>query len=61
MTSNSEIFTTTTFGTGSSLTAEEMTNKTRTTQESFLSQSANTNLGSGAPTVPTNQRIAKDK
>lgn len=61
MTSNSQIFTTSVFGTSSALTAEEMTTKTRTTQESFLSQSTNTNLRSGAPTVPSNQRVAKDK
>jgi hypothetical protein len=61
MIANSEIFTSTVFGTSSGMTAKEMSDKNRTTQESFLAQNSASSLRTQMPRVPSNQRIAKDK
>lgn len=59
--SNSKIFTTTLFGTGSNETATSISNTILTTQQKYLGSSGFSNLGTILPRVPSNQRIAKDK
>lgn len=61
MTSNSAIFTTTVFGNSSAMTAKELAENNRQTQEKFLLQRSSSNLGTKMPAVPTNQGIAKEK
>lgn len=57
--SNSKIFTSTVFGTGTSASAADLTAKDRTTQETYLSSSIVSNLSTRVPKVPSNQRVAK--
>jgi len=61
MTSNSSIFTNTLFGNSSGATAAELTAKDRTVQEAYLATSSASSMKTIIPTVPSNQRIAKDK
>lgn len=57
--SNSKIFTDTVYGTTTNATATELTNKERTTQETYLSSSSYSNMSTQVPRVPSNQRVAK--
>jgi hypothetical protein len=57
--SNSKIFTDTVFGVSSDQLAADLTEKDRTTQESYLSSSSYSNMGTELPRVPSNQRVAK--
>ncbi len=59
--SNSKIFTTSLFGTGTNDTSTNLSNKNLTTQQEYLGSSGISNLGTRLPQVPSNQRIAKDK
>lgn len=58
--SNSKIFTTSLFGTGTNDTAGNIVNKNLNVQEEYLSSSGISNLGTRVPKVPSNQRVAKD-
>jgi hypothetical protein len=58
--SNSKIFTTSLFGTGTNDTSANLVNKNLTTQQEYLSSSGISNMGTTFPLVPSNQRIAKD-
>lgn len=60
MTANSAIFTTTLFGSSSGLTAADQAAVNTATQETFLSKSSTSNLGTTIPTVPSNQRYMKE-
>jgi hypothetical protein len=57
--SNSKIFTDTVYGTGTDATAADLTEKERTTQETYLSSSNYSNMSTRVPRVPSNQRVAK--
>lgn len=59
--SNSKIFTTGVFGTGTNSTASEITDNNLLTQEKYLASSGISNLGTRLPKIPSNQRVAKDK
>lgn len=59
--SNSKIFTTTLFGTGTNDTGGNLVSKNLTTQQEYLASSGISNLGTILPRVPSNQRVAKDK
>lgn len=59
--SNSKIFTNAVFGTSTNLTAPELVENDRLTQEKYLSSSNFSNLGTRLPRVPSNQRVAKGK
>ena len=61
MSANSAIFTTTLFGNSSGATAAELTAKDRAVQEAYLATSSASSMKTKIPTVPSNQRIAKDK
>ena len=61
MSANSAIFTTTIFGNSSGATAEELAAKDRAVQEAYLATSSASSMKTKIPTVPSNQRIAKDK
>jgi len=61
MTANSAIFSTTVYGDSSGQTANELATKAKQTKEQFLGTYPESNLRSTLPTVPSNQRIAKDK
>lgn len=58
--SNSKIFTNSIFGTGTNQTVDELINKDRSTQESYLGSSGISHMGTKLPTLPSNQHIAKD-
>ncbi len=58
--SNSKIFSTTLFGSGSEDTAANLVTKNLLTQEEYLNSAVTSNLGTKLPKVPSNQRIAKD-
>ena len=58
--SNSKIFTTTLFGTGTNDTSGNLVNKNLTTQQEYLGSSGISNLGTRLPRIPSNQRVAKD-
>lgn len=60
MESNSKIFTDTVFGLGTDATTNELVEKDRSTQETYLETSTYSNLGTKPPRVPSNQRVAKD-
>jgi hypothetical protein len=57
--SNSKIFTNTVFGQGTNATSNDLVEKDRSTQETYLESSAYSNLGTQLPRVPSNQRVAK--
>jgi hypothetical protein len=59
--SNSKIFTTTLFGKSTGDIAANLSNKNLTTQETYLSSSGISNMGTRLPKLPSNQRIAKGK
>lgn len=59
--SNSKIFTTALFGTGTNNTTENLANKNLMTQQEYLGSSRVSHLGTILPRVPSNQRVAKDK
>lgn len=58
--SNSKIFTTTLFGTGTDLGVEELISKNLETEEKYLGSSSTSNMGTRLPTLPSNQKVAKD-
>ncbi len=58
--SNSKIFTDTVFGVGTNQSAADLTEKDRTTQETYLASSSYSKLSTRVPRVPSNQRVAKD-
>jgi hypothetical protein len=58
--SNSKIFTTTLFGSGTNTTAESLSDKNLTTSEKYLGSSGVSNMGTILPRLPSNQKIAKD-
>lgn len=58
--SNSKIFTTTLFGTGTDLDVEELVAKNLETEEKYLGSSSISNMGTRLPTLPSNQKVAKD-
>lgn len=58
--SNSKIFTTTLFGTGTNDTTANLTSKNLNTQQEYLGSSGISNMGTILPRVPSNQRVAKD-
>lgn len=60
MASNSSIFSSTIFGNGSALTAQQAADKITTTQEQVLAQSTNNTIRTKLPKVPSNQGKAKD-
>lgn len=57
--SNSKIFTDTVYGTSTDSTSADLTEKERTTQETYLSSSSYSNMSTRLPRVPSNQRVAK--
>jgi hypothetical protein len=57
--SNSQIFSDTVYGTSTDATAAALTEKERTTQETYLQSSSYSSLGTRLPRVPSNQRVAK--
>ena len=57
--SNSKIFTDTVFGLSTDATSAALVEKDRTTQETYLSSSSYSNMGTELPRVPSNQRVAK--
>lgn len=60
--SNSKIFSTSLFGTGTNDIAANLVSKNLTTTEKYLDSSGGiSNMGTMRPRVPSNQRIAKDK
>jgi hypothetical protein len=61
MISNSKIFTTSVFGTSSSLTSEELAMKNTETVQEYYGQYQLLKMNSALPNVPSNQGIAKDK
>jgi len=61
MIANSQIFTTTVFGNSSSQTVADLQDKNTSTIEAVYKQQGMTKMHHKQPTVPTNQRIAKDK
>jgi|LakMenEpi03Aug12_release.lakeMendotaPanAssembly.Ray.scaffolds.fasta_scaffold44645_2 hypothetical protein len=60
MTANSQIFSTTVFGTSSGLTAEQQASQDRLTQEKYLESTNTSSMGTTIPRVPSNQKIMKD-
>lgn len=60
LSSNSQIFTTSIFGTGTDKDAGELASKNLETQQKYLGSSAISNMGTKLPTLPSNQKIAKD-
>lgn len=58
--SNSKIFTTSLFGTGTDQAVTELVDKNLSTQQNYLGSSGISNLGTRIPRVPSNQKIAKD-
>lgn len=58
--SNSKIFTTTLFGTGTDQNSTDLTEKNLNTIETYLGSAPISNLGTTPPRLPSNQRIAKD-
>lgn len=59
--SNSKIFSSSLFGTGTNETADTLTSVNLNTQQMYLASSGISNLGTKLPRVPSNQRIAKDR
>lgn len=59
--SNSKIFTTTLFGSGTNDTAGNLVSKNLITQQEYLGSSGVSHLGTRVPAVPSNQRVAKDR
>lgn len=57
--SNSKIFTDTVFGLSTNASSADLTKKETTTQETYLSSSSYSNMGTRVPRVPSNQRVAK--
>ena len=57
--SNSQIFTDTVYGIGTDATSADLTDKERTTQETYLSSSSYSNMSTQLRRVPSNQRVAK--
>jgi len=58
--SNSTIFTTRIFGNSTNETSDSLSSKNLQTIEEYLSSSEISNLGTKLPTLPSNQKIAKD-
>ena len=58
--SNSNIFTTAIFGTGTDKDAGELVAKNLDTQQKYLSSSPVSNMGTRLPNLPSNQKVAKD-
>jgi len=58
--SNSKIFTTALFGTGTNNTVNDLADKNLTTQQEYLGSSGISHMGTILPRVPSNQRVAKD-
>ena len=58
--SNSKIFTTSLFGTGTDLDVGELVAKNLETEEKYLGSSSVSNMGTRPPTLPSNQKVAKD-
>jgi len=58
--SNSQIFTTTVFGTSTNDSSTALADKNLSTIEQYLESSGVSNLGTRPPIVPSNQKIAKD-
>jgi hypothetical protein len=58
--SNSKIFTTSIFGSGSDKGISELVEKNLETEEKYLSSSPISHMGTVLPTLPSNQKIAKD-
>lgn len=57
--SNSKIFTDQVFGLGTDATSQDLVEKDRATQETYLESSSYSNLGTQLPRIPSNQRVAK--
>ena len=60
MQSNSQIFTTTVFGTGSGLTQEQLNQRNTTTIEEIYKERIVSKMNNLQPTMPSNHQIAKD-
>jgi|TARA_R110000803_G_scaffold76700_2_gene141403 hypothetical protein len=58
--SNSAIFSSSIFGESTSNTASELTSIDTTTQENYFAQGTAYKIESKLPSVPSNQRVAKD-
>jgi hypothetical protein len=58
--SNSKIFTTSLFGTGTDLDAAELVAKNLETEQKYLGSSPVSNMRTKLATLPSNQKIAKD-
>lgn len=61
MTSNSSVFTTRIFGTGSGESQSSLVNKNRTTVEVIFQRQGLTKMNNRVPIIPSNQGKAKDK
>ena len=61
MVSNSQIFSSSVFGNSSGLTADQISENNRKTQEKYLGSSTASSMGTRLPRVPSNQRVARDK
>ena len=61
MESNSKIFSSSVFGNSSGLTADQISENNRKTQEKYLGSSVASSLSTRLPRVPSNQRVARDK
>jgi len=60
MQSNSQVFTTTVFGTGSGLTQDQLNQKNTNTIEGIYKERIVSKMNNLQPTIPSNQQIAKD-
>jgi hypothetical protein len=58
--SNSKIFTTFIFGTGTDKSVDELVEKNLDVTEKYLGSSPVSNMRTTLPTLPSNQKIAKD-
>jgi hypothetical protein len=58
--SNSKIFSTTLFGSGTNDTTANLVSKNLRTQQEYLGSSGISNMGTILPKLPSNQRVAKD-
>ena len=60
MNANSNIFSTTLFGTSSGKTSEDQAAFDRKTQEMYLEATNTSNMKTTVPRIPSNQKIMKD-
>lgn len=58
--SNSKIFTTTIFGTGTDKSVNELVEKNLEIEQKYLSSSPISHMGTKLPIIPSNQKVAKD-